>query len=92
MTDHQKTDVAAHLKTEMAAYDAMKDTLFKHHAGKFVVFRGEELLGAYDNFDNAARAAIKAFGRKTFLIREVKEKTVKRLPSSALFGQAYALS
>lgn len=79
-----------HLKTEIAAYDAMRDSLHKHHAGKFVVIKGETLHGAYDTFDAAARAAIKAYGRGPYLIREVKEPTIMRMPSSIAFRPLHA--
>ena len=77
-------------ETEIAAYDANAKSLFEHHLGKFVVIKGEKLFGAFDTFDAAARAAIKAYGRGPYLIREVKEPAVMPMPSSARFGRMHA--
>jgi hypothetical protein len=59
------------LETEIAAFERRREELEKYHNGKFVVFRGEELIGAFDTFDNAAREAVSRFGRGPYLIRQV---------------------
>ena len=79
-----------YLKTEQATYESMRVMLHEHHAGKFVVIKGDKLLGSYDTFDTAAREAIRAYGRGPYLIREVKEPTVMRMPSSVAFRSPHA--
>ena len=59
------------LETEIAAFERRLDELEKHYKGKFVVFHGEEMVGAFDTFDNAAREAVSRFGRGPYLIRQV---------------------
>jgi hypothetical protein len=59
------------LETEIAAFERRFDKFEKHHKGKFVVFHGEEMVGAFDTFDNAAREAVSRFGRGPYLIRQV---------------------
>ena len=72
----------APLRPEIKAYEGMLDSLKKHHAGKFVIIKGGELRGVYDTFDTAARNAIREFGAGPYLIREVAERRVMRMPSS----------
>jgi hypothetical protein len=59
------------LEIEIAAFERQREELEKHYKGKFVVFRGEEMIGAFDTFDNAAREAVSKFGRGPYLIRQV---------------------
>jgi len=79
------------LKVEIAAYDAMKAELIKHHLGKFVVFFGGELIGAYDSFDAAAREAITKYDKGPYLIREVTPNdNVMPMPASVAFRPLHA--
>lgn len=75
------------LETEIATYDALFDDLVKHHFAKFVVIRGDSFLGAFDNFENAANAAVQAFGAGPFLIRQVGAAPAS-LPASVLYRPA----
>jgi hypothetical protein len=59
------------LETEIRAYEAKREELERHYKGKFVVFHGEDFVGAYDNFNKAATEAVRLFGRGPYLIRQV---------------------
>jgi hypothetical protein len=59
------------LETEIAAFESNQKELEQHHNGKYVVFRGDEFIGAFDTFDAAAREAVNRFGRGPYLIRQV---------------------
>lgn len=72
------------LETEIAAFERRFDELEKHHKGKFVVFHGEEMVGAFDTFDNAAREAVSKFGRGPYLIRQV-EASPPIMPASVMY-------
>ena len=52
------------LEREIAAFEARKAELEQHHKGKWVVFRGDELVDAFDSFENAARDASRRFGHR----------------------------
>ncbi len=43
----------------------------KHYHRKFVLFHGKDFAGAFDDFDTAARQAIRLYGRGPYLIRQV---------------------
>ena len=59
------------LSEEIAAYDRMRDILETDHFGKWVVVRDGQLAGAYEDFQDAAAAAVRRFGRGPYLIRRV---------------------
>ena len=62
------------LEKELATFAKMKPDLLKNHEGKFVLIRGEELIGAYDSAENAYAEGIKRFGRELFLVKKVTEQ------------------
>jgi hypothetical protein len=59
------------LDVEIASYTKMRDYLEANHLGQWALVYGKDLIGVYDDFDEAARVAIRRFGRGPFLIREV---------------------
>ncbi len=59
------------LEKEIAAYDAKREELERHYKGKFVIFHGEDFVGAFDTFNAAAAEAVRLFGRGPYLIRQV---------------------
>jgi len=72
------------LETEIAAFERQREELEKHYKGKFVIFRGEEMIGAFDSFDNAAREAVGRFGRGPYLIRQVSAPP-PAMPASVMY-------
>lgn len=58
------------LEEEIQYFEKNKAELLAKHEGKFVVICGKDLLGAYDTFENAFNAGIKAFGDRQFLVRK----------------------
>ena len=74
----ESTDVLA---KEIAAYDAIRDELERDHLYEWVVFHDEQLIGAYEDFQDAAAEAVRKFGRGPYLIRQVGAPP-KRLPTS----------
>ena len=62
------------LETEIRAYEAKREELERDYKRKFVVFHGEDFVGAFDTFDAAARVAVRQFGRGPYLIRQVGVK------------------
>lgn len=81
------TPVEAPLSVEIEAYERRKDELERVYPRKFVVFKGTELVGAWDTLDAAARNAIAQFGRGPYLIRQVGGPPL-RLPASVLFRKS----
>jgi len=72
------------LETEIQAYEKRLPELAKVYLGKFVVFKGEEFIGAWDTLNAAAAEAVARFGRGPYLIRQVGAPR-PTLPASVLF-------
>ncbi len=80
------TDTMNPLDIEIQTYEKQLPELEKNYLGKFVVFKGSELVGAWDTLDAAAAAAVARFGRGPYLIRQVGAPRAT-LPASVLFRQ-----
>jgi hypothetical protein len=78
------------LAVEIAAFDARRAELERDHLGKFVVFHGGQLVGSFDNLDNAAHEAVTRFGRGPYLIRRVGDPTSMAIPTSVAFRMSSA--
>jgi hypothetical protein len=79
------------LETEIRAYEAKREELERHHKGKFVIFHGDDFVGAFDSLDAAADEAVRRFGRGPYLIRQVGV-TVEPVPTSLVCRGAFAKS
>jgi len=78
------------LDKEITAYEQMKSELMKNHLGKFVIVHNGKLAGVYDNFNNAADAALREFGRGPYLIRLVSDDTNTTMPASVAYRIKHA--
>lgn len=61
------------LEKEIRAYEARQQELESHYKGKFVIFHGEDFIGAFDSLNAAAEEAVRCFGRGPYLIRQIGE-------------------
>ncbi|MCY4049839.1 MAG: hypothetical protein OXF24_09655 [Hyphomicrobiales bacterium] len=86
--DQQKQSQPATLEENIRVYEARQEELEKYYKGKYVVFYNCEKIDSFDNFDTAAREAIRKFGRGPYLIRQVGQKEGMRLPSSVILSHA----
>ena len=75
----------ATLKANIAAYEVMREELEANYLGKWVLFYGEQFIGAYRDFQDAAQEAVDRFGEGPYLIREVRT-TPYHIPISATIG------
>jgi hypothetical protein len=58
------------LKQEFDYYRAHQSELLEQYNGKYVVIKGETVLGAYDNATTAIRETSKTHTRGTFLVQK----------------------
>ncbi len=72
------------LEREIEAYEKRQAELETTYFAKWVVFRDQQLVGAFDTLDAAASEAIRRFGRGPYLIRQVGAPPVV-LPASVLY-------
>ena len=79
----------SNLSSEIAAYSSMRRDLETQHNGQWVVIHDGELIGAYDDFQEAAQEAVRRFGRGPYLIRRVGAGPLV-LSASVQFRQSHA--
>ncbi len=61
------------LEQEIKTYNELKNKLLKESRGKFVLIKGSEVLGVYENKDTALSEGYKKFGNQEFLVKEILE-------------------
>ena len=59
------------LEREIQAYAKLRDQLEAESWGQWAVVYGDELIGVYELFEDAAQVAVERFGRGPFLLREI---------------------
>lgn len=70
---------------ELRYYKTHKEELLKRHANKFLVIKGDRVLGVYGTDKDAYEAGLKELGNVPFLIKKVtKEEEVVRFPALVL--------
>ena len=62
------------LEQERAFYATHETEWMAAHPNRFVVVKGERLLGAFDSIGEALAAGAAAFGPQSFLVRRLGEK------------------
>jgi hypothetical protein len=72
------------LAREIAAFEAKRAELERHYMGKWVLFHGDDFIGAFDSFETTAEEAVRRFGRGPYLIREVGAPPMT-LPASVMY-------
>lgn len=61
------------LSQEMETFRGRQSELLRTAKGKFVVIKGTQIFGIFDNEAEAYRQAIRQFGLTPFLMREIQE-------------------
>jgi hypothetical protein len=73
------------LEKELAHFEAIKPQLLEHHEGKFVLVIGEEMLGVFDNGEDAYARGIDLKGNVPMLIKRIQRvDPVERIPAMVL--------
>lgn len=78
------------LEVEIRTFEKMRVQLEKTYPNKFVVIKGDMLVGAWDTLDAAAAEAVRRFGRGPYLIRQVGAPPPV-IPASVLFHNVTAV-
>lgn len=61
------------LTREIQTYEARKAELLREAAGKYVLIRGEEVAGTFDDQMAAVRFGVRTYGVVPFLVRRIEE-------------------
>ena len=76
----------ASLDEEFKYYQNNKEEFLSKHKGKFIVIKGEKMIGVYDDRMEAIEATRKKHELGTFLVQEVKENDIQTFHSRVLLG------
>ena len=75
----------AMLEREINFFTENKDAWLEEHPQKFVLVRGDKLIGVFDTLSDALTAGSRMFGLDHFLIRQVTEREDEiRIPAFSL--------
>jgi hypothetical protein len=66
--------MGAQLERERAVYIAHEAEWAAAHPGRFVVVKGDSLLGTFESMEDALAAGAAAFGTESFLVRKLGER------------------
>lgn len=69
------------LAQEIATFEKHRADLEKSHPGKFVLIKGDEVLGTFDTFENAAAEGVRLFPKEDFLIRQIGAPVAQLSPA-----------
>lgn len=73
------------LEQEISYYQSHLNEWLSKYPGKIVVIKGEELIGVYDDQDNALAEGARRFGLSSFLVRPVQAQQEEfRIPALTL--------
>jgi hypothetical protein len=59
------------IREEIDAYEGMRSELEADSLGRWALIRDRQLIDVFDNFDQAAAQAVRAFGRGPYLNRQI---------------------
>ncbi len=60
------------LNEEIKTYERNKDNLVKESNGKYVLIKGNEIIGIYDTQNDAIKVGIDKFGNTPFLVKKIE--------------------
>lgn len=65
------------LERERAFYGAHEVEWAAAHPGRFVVVKGEQMLGVFDTMEDALAAGAASFGLDSFLVRKLGQSQTR---------------
>ena len=82
MSDNCATSGAESLREELAVFEAKRADLLLHNEGKFVLVKGSQVIGIYDDQGDAYKEGLSKFGNQPFLIRQItRQDPVQNVPA-----------
>ena len=75
------------LELELRTFDRQRARLEEEHLGKFVLIRGAEIAGIFEDFQSASEYAARWLQRQSYLIHAVGAEGM-RIPPALLDGLA----
>jgi hypothetical protein len=73
------------LEEEMAYYNQHREEFLSKYEWKYLLIKGSELLGTFNDAQEAYREGLRRFGNVPFLIKSVlREERVQQIPALSL--------
>ena len=66
----EKTNVQS---KEIANYQQNKEAILRDNSGKFVLIKGDKIIGIYDTRNDAIKVGIDKFSNSPFLVKKISE-------------------
>lgn len=79
------------LRDDIAAFERMRQRLEADHDKAWALFHAGEFQAVYDDFEDAANAAVEQFGAGPYLIRQIGAPATIQLPGGMIFTPSHAL-
>ena len=61
------------LAAEKTYLRSRRDELSKRYPGQYLLIKGEEVIGAFDSFDQAVEEGVSRYGHGPFLVQSVDQ-------------------
>ena len=61
------------LEEELKTYKKEKESLLSKHAGKFVLIKGQKIIGLFVSKDDALKEGYKKFNNREFLVKQIMD-------------------
>ena len=74
------------LEVEIKTYESHRDELIGTNSGKFVLIKGEKVIGIFDTQLDAINAGYERFGNVPFLVKQIMQVEVPHNFTSNLIG------
>jgi hypothetical protein len=58
---------------EKATFETNRAQLFSEHPGKYVLVKGDDILGVFDTENDAVREGYARFGSQAFYVRQITQ-------------------
>ncbi len=65
--------IAEPLEEELKTYEENKQELLKKANGKYVLIKGDTIIGIFESENDAVRIGIEKFGNVSFLVKKIEE-------------------
>ena len=62
------------LNREYQAYMAKREELLAKHEGKFVLFKGNDLIDIFASYEDALKEGLRKFGNTPFLVKQIQRE------------------
>jgi hypothetical protein len=59
-------------KTELATYEREKERLLSENEGRYVVIRGDDILGVWDTYEDAIKAGYEKAKLEKFFVKQIQ--------------------